>query len=278
MQETEYIHVKCDLCGSSETNLLMEVPGGAYHECRTCGLIYVNSVPVNYEQLNEQQFTDALSGYAEKIRTNRKRNRGKLKKFFQYRQTGNFLEIGCNAGSLLDVAREMGWNTRGVDLCETAADHACKKLGLDVFTGTVLEARYPDNYFDVIFTVSVLEHLRHPLSTLTECLRILRPGGVFYGETVNWDSYTRRLLKSHWKYLNASGHFHLYTPTNIRALCSRVGFEQVKIWSTGVRVRPKQEDFHSPWFWQFLKIPLSVLVRFTNKGDHIKFIARKADR
>ncbi len=69
-----------------------------------------------------------------------------------------------------------------------------RELGLDVFTGTVDAAAFPADSFDVIFTNAVMEHLCDPLSVLRECRRILRPGGVFYADTVNWDSYTRRLL------------------------------------------------------------------------------------
>jgi 2-polyprenyl-3-methyl-5-hydroxy-6-metoxy-1,4-benzoquinol methylase len=234
-------------------------------------------MPGNYQQRNDQIYASALDGYVAKVRTKRKANRRKLKRFSRYKLTGNFLEIGCNAGALLDVAREMGWNAKGLDICVSPTTYAREKLGLDVFTGTVEQAEYPDNCFDVIFTCSVLEHIRHPFSTLTECVRILRPGGVFYASTVNWDSYTRLLLGPHWTYLNVAGHVHLYTPRNIRSLCQRAGFEGVRIWSKGVRAKPRgRPAFRTPWHWHLLQAPLRPLARIMNKGDHIEFIATKA--
>jgi SAM-dependent methyltransferase len=276
MVEVAFSDPCCDICGSSEFIELIRLQDGAYNECKTCGLIYANPIPDNYNQLNNQTYTGVVDDYIDNIRTKRKRYHGKLKRFSHYRLTGNFLEIGCNVGGLLKVACEMGWNVKGLDICAAATKYAREQLGLDVFTGTVEQAEYPENYFDVICTNAVLEHTRHPFSTLTECVRILRPGGIFYANTVNWDSYTRRLLGPDWKYLNMHGHIHLYTPENVNNLCQRVGFENVKIWSTGVRVKPRgNTDFQTPWHWHLLKGLLSCLTRITNKGDHIEFIATK---
>jgi len=170
----------------------------------------------------------------------------------------------------------MGWSVKGVDLSRAANSFAREKLGLDVFTGTVEEAGFPDDYFDVVFTEATIEHVRHPLSTLKECRCILRPGGVFYADTVNWDSYTRRLLGSHWKYLGPAGHVHLYTPRNVVSLGHHAGLEHVWTWTTGVRVKPRQPTtFEPPWYWHLFKGPLSFLTRLTKKGDHIEFLARK---
>jgi SAM-dependent methyltransferase len=170
----------------------------------------------------------------------------------------------------------MGWNARGVELCASAGAFARNELGLDVFTGTVEAAAFPDDCFDVIFTNAVLEHLRDPLSVLRECRRILRPGGVFYADTVNWDSYTRRLLGGRWKYLCPLGHVHLYTPRNVVLLCERAGLEHVRTWTSGVRSTvPSSPEFNSPWYWRLFKGPLSLLARWTDKGDHLEFLARK---
>jgi 2-polyprenyl-3-methyl-5-hydroxy-6-metoxy-1,4-benzoquinol methylase len=234
-------------------------------------------MPKNYNQWNDQPYTDIMEKYVEKIKTKRNRNCRKLKRFSRYRLTGNFLEIGCSAGALLNVAREIGRTIKGVDISTAPTNHAREQIGLDVFTGTVEQAKCPENYFDVIFTNAVLEHVRHPFSTLRECLRILRPGGIFYANTVNWDSYTRRLLGLNWKYLNVRGHIHLYTSQNVRNLCQRAGFERVKTWSTGVRIKLSDNtNFQSSWHWYLLKGVLSGMARVTNKGDYIEFIATKA--
>lgn len=152
----------CDICGSSEFIELIRLQDGAYNKCKTCGIIYANLIPDNYNQLNNQEYADKLDDYVDYIRTKRKHYYRKVKRFSRYRLTGNFLEIGCNVGGLLKVAYEMGWNVKGLDICAAATKYAREQLGLDVFTGTVEQAEYPDNYFDVICANAVVEHVRHP--------------------------------------------------------------------------------------------------------------------
>ncbi len=273
--------MKCTACGSTNGAEVIRVKEGAYRQCADCGLIYASPMPASLEQINEESFTRKLDYYAAKIHTQQRRSRKKLSMFTPYRQTGNLLEIGCNAGAVLDVARQMGWNVKGVDLCASASDFARTELGLDVFTGTVEAAALPDNHFDAVFTNAVLEHCRDPLSVLRECRRILRPGGVFYGDTVNWDSITRRLLGIHWEYLNPRGHVHLYTPQNVVSLCKQAGLEHVRTWTHGVRVCPRStEGFNRSRCWRLLKGPFLLAAPWMNKGDHIRFLARKpvADR
>jgi SAM-dependent methyltransferase len=277
MDNLVFVDSNCDVCGSWNSNELLKAEGSAYHECTSCGLIFSRPMPVNLEEIYELQYSRRLDLYANKIDEKRKKNRKKLKKFDQFRKSGNFLEIGCNAGAVLCAARDAGWKVKGVDVSPAPAAFAREKMDLDVFTGTVEEAGYPDNYFDVIFTNATLEHLRHPLATLKECRRILRPGGVFYADTVNWASYTRRLLGANWKLINPSDHVHLYTPSNILSLCHQAGFDHLKTWTTGVRVKANapESTFKTPWHWSLLKGPLSFLIRLNKMGDSIEFIAQK---
>ncbi len=270
------VETKCTACGSTGGVELIRLKDGAYRQCSACELIFASPMPWNLEQRNDASFTERLDRYAAKIQTKRRRNRRKLRRFSRYRRTGNLLEIGCNAGATLDVARSMGWNARGVELCASAGAYARSELGLDVFTGTVEAAGFPDDCFDVVFTNAVMEHLRDPLSVLRECRRILRPGGIFYADTVNWDSYTRRLLGARWKYLSPGAHVHLFTPRNVVNLCERAGLEHVRTWTSGVRsTASAPADFRCPRYLRLVKGPLSFLARWTNKGDHIEFLARK---
>lgn len=266
----------CDVCGCVESRELIAVRGSAYHECTRCGLIYARPMLRNVTEVNEEQYQAKLDFYAAKMRK-KPRYARKLRRFGSYRKTGNFLEIGCNAGTVISIARDLGWNVKGCDISAAATRYAREKIGLDVFTGTVEEAAYPDGYFDVIYTNATLEHLRHPLSTLRECCRVLRPGGMFYADTVNWDSYTRRILGVDWRHLSPTGHLHLYTPRNIRELCRRAGLEHVKTWTRGVRSTANMPGatYRPPWYMPFLKASLSLLSRFNCKGDSIEFLARK---
>ncbi|MHC4270985.1 MAG: hypothetical protein ACYST2_01575, partial [Planctomycetota bacterium] len=50
----------CDICGGTEFIELIRLQYGAYNECKTCGLIYANPIPNNYNQWNDQEYSDVI--------------------------------------------------------------------------------------------------------------------------------------------------------------------------------------------------------------------------
>jgi len=96
-----------------------------------------------------------------------------------YRAHNRLLDVGFGAGSYLSAASKAGWNASGIEVSKPAFEQA-RKAGLDVFCGQLLEAHYPENYFDVVLAVEVLEHLPRPRELVREISRILRPCGLFW--------------------------------------------------------------------------------------------------
>jgi len=91
---------------------------------------------------------------------------------------GRFLEIGCAGGAFLAAVRSRGYEVRGVEVSDEAAEFARKKFSLDVVTGDLRSARFADGSFDIVFMADVLEHLPDPVATLGEIRRVLREGGL----------------------------------------------------------------------------------------------------
>ena len=249
-----------------------------YRECRQCGAIFTSPLAAHYESLNETAYQAAIDRYAQKIDAKLATNMRTLRPFEAYRERNTFLEIGCNAGAILVAAGKLGWEATGVDISKAATAYAREQRGLNAITGTLEDAALPDDHFDVVYSNAVLEHVEHPLQTLMEARRVLRPGGIFYADTVNWDSYTQRLLGHHWRYLEPMHHVQLYTPRNVRELARRTGFSVERIWTTGVRLSDHKPglEYQSPFALRLCKGILSLATRFTDKGDSIRFLLRKA--
>jgi 2-polyprenyl-3-methyl-5-hydroxy-6-metoxy-1,4-benzoquinol methylase len=57
------------------------------------------------------------------------------------------LDVGCATGFFLEVMRELGYETYGVEVTEYASNYARIVLKLNVITGDLLSARYPDDFF-----------------------------------------------------------------------------------------------------------------------------------
>ena len=273
----ELVDRACEICGDAESTELLRDGATAYRECVTCHAIYTSPFPAAYTDSVGEAYEAAMPKYAAKIERRFRENQRKLAVLEPYRKTNRMLEIGCNAGATLVAAESLGWRAVGVDISEAPTRYAREERGLDARTGAVETAGLEPDSFDAVYTNAVLEHVEKPRQTLLEARRVLRPGGVFYADTVNWASYTREVLGAHWRYLEPLHHVQLFTPENVRELARRTDFEVLRIWTTGVRLADKKrgEHFRAPAHLRYAKGLFSLASRFTLKGDSIKFLLKK---
>ena len=90
---------------------------------------------------------------------------------------GRMLEIGCDKGQLLKIARERGFEVEGLEP-SASARIAREQFGLDVKQGMFDSQPYEDDSFDAVVLLDVLEHISDPLQSLQKVHRILKPGGL----------------------------------------------------------------------------------------------------
>jgi SAM-dependent methyltransferase len=106
---------------------------------------------------------------------------------------GRMLDLGCGDNRTFDRYRNGQREIWGSDFerhPDLAEPRWFRPLRPDGTTA------YPDNWFDLIGACWVLEHVTDPESFLTELKRILRPGGVFVGLTVNAWHYVTGLIRT----------------------------------------------------------------------------------
>jgi SAM-dependent methyltransferase len=146
--------------------------------------------------------------------------------------TGPLLEIGCNNGFLLAVARQHGFTVRGVEISETASRVARELYDMPIFIGTV--EQFADVYsgprFATIYASAVLEHTLDPLSFLRACRNLITPDGMIILMMPNWDAWLRKLRPRSWGGYQA---YHLYY-FNLRALSlclDRCAFHITEAWN-----------------------------------------------
>ncbi len=279
----------CELCGGSGRDVLLSKKGHDYVACESCGFVTADISAADFARHNEDLFGETWEAYVAKSFTQRKarRYRRRLKRFApwarrandeaQRQGPGRLLELGSNVGAFLNEARAAGWDAIGVEPVERCVRHA-RSLGLEVFAGVVDDAPFEPESFDVLYSHAVFEHLPAPLATLRAALRLLRPGGLVYLDTVNWASYTRRFLAERWKLVDPTMHACLYTPSTLRLLCERAGLDVLSISSHGVRFRPNDAPRlvgTRRWLEEAAKLPLSIASRITLRGETIAVMAER---
>jgi len=86
------------------------------------------------------------------------------------------LDVGCGTGANLKMLGAHG-AVSGVDISPQALEF-CRQRGLaTVKFGAAESLPYPDESFDLVTALDVIEHLDDDLAGLKEAARVMRPGG-----------------------------------------------------------------------------------------------------
>lgn len=144
-------------------------------------------------------------------------------------KTGSLVEVGCGSGDFLLVAQEQGFTVRGIEISPHAVAMANARLGADVVQcGEIEGVNLPTAEFDVAAFSDVIEHVRDPHSLLQRIHRCLRPGGTMFLVTPDTDSWSGRLMRTHWMEYKLE-HLFYFNRRSITFLLHKQGFDQVKI-------------------------------------------------
>jgi len=140
---------------------------------------------------------------------------------------GRLLDVGCGSGEWLLWMRSLGWEAEGLDFDERAVSVATG-IGLKVSLGSLEQQRFPAESFDALTMSHVIEHLPDPVQTLTECVRVLKPGGALFLWTPNADSLGHSLFGQHWRGLEPPRHLHIFSPLSLQSLLSKAGLVRIR--------------------------------------------------
>lgn len=159
------------------------------------------------------------------------------------------LEVGAVPLLLTASLAELGYDVHGLDVAPERFAGSIEALGLNVLRCDVETEPMPfeSDSFDVVLFNELFEHLRiHPIFTLGEVLRVLRPGGRLFLSTPNLRSLRglKNLLLHHqahavsggvyeqWLKLETLGHMgHVreYTAREVSDFLERIGFEVERV-------------------------------------------------
>lgn len=102
----------------------------------------------------------------------------------------SIVDIGCGGGLLSESLARLGAQMTGVDPAAGNIDVATRHsqaqgLEIDYRTGTVEALSSEGRQFDVVLAMEVIEHVADWRDFLQACAKLVRPGGLFVGATLN---------------------------------------------------------------------------------------------
>lgn len=244
---SEIEHVHCPLCSGDDARLL-SIQKGVYGvvKCRVCGLVYLSPRPARESIAaiyDEQYYKDPTVGYPDYLKTFHDYREifmqifnERLEAVSTFKERGRVLEVGCAHGLLLDHFRKHGWDTYGVELSQASARYATDVLHLNVQDVPLEQADFPDDFFDVILMLDVIEHFPDHKAAFDVVRRALKQDGIIVAQ-VPWEL-------SHWEKVLCAiangrkpgtiepdavpAHLCFFTPRTLRLMLEKHGFQVIK--------------------------------------------------
>jgi SAM-dependent methyltransferase len=155
-----------------------------------------------------------------------------LERLERVRRTNRLLDFGAGHGYFLEAAARRGWEVHGVEF----ADQFIAGGEAKGFAMSRSLADVPQRAYDVVTALEVIEHVSDPHEQGTLLARAVRPGGLVYLTTPNFDSLSRRLLRERWRVICYPEHLTYFTPGTLRRMLQGVGLRCVEVRTSGLSV------------------------------------------
>lgn len=223
----ELEQILCPLCGKSQEKFLFSKDNFRIVRCMNCTLVYVNPRLTGEasKQLYNKNVISPLQYYQQTRKsdcTTFKKRWRLIEKFVS--QKGKVLDVGCNIGTFLEVAKNAGWDCYGLDINRSVKEE-CERKGISISISALEKAKFPHQFFDVIILNDVLEHTTTPTAMIAAANKLLKKDGILFVVTPNIESVTFRCLGRHWHHLKPNEHLTYFSRKTMRLLLKPSDFQ-----------------------------------------------------
>jgi SAM-dependent methyltransferase len=244
--------VPCPLCGEQRSRLFERYGYQhrySYRRCAKCSLAFQNPRPVYDGEFVETAYevystdTDShwqngqLTEKGKVVYAEYKFNMREIEDLVGHK--GRLLEVGCNTGFFVKVAKDMGWYPVGVEISRTMAEIAHRQFEVETIAGDWVAQKYSEP-FDAVYCSHVIEHVPDPSSWMRRFREVMKPGAVLCLSVPNMNSVDRRfkrtlkrlgLKKDKWQPWRTPDHLYEPCEKSMRPFFEKEGFELVRTYS-----------------------------------------------
>ncbi len=237
--------IKCNLCDNHGYYKLFakEYKGDLFQlvECSNCGLKYINPQPSDEDLKYFYDFILYSEGWLSQFHASthpfyfEKRTQEGLAGYRtyldyveQFIEGGRMLDVGCGDGPFFQMADRKRWEFYGLDSSLKAYEHFKNNPLVRFYHGTIETAPYPDAFFDIVFSIDSIEHVKNPMMYLKTIYRVLKPSGILCLNTVNIKNPVARKKREKWVQFTPPGHLYYFSPKAIKMYLKKAGFKVLK--------------------------------------------------
>ncbi len=222
----------CPNCSTENIDPLLGFETKHLSTCRACHLVFDRRIP-SPEDLRNFYQTYAYTARKVCPPATIDSYQSLLDSFEGWRSNNRILDVGCGQGDFLLSARKRGWEVFGTEY-SPAAVKLCRDEGLSVLEGPLSLDAFHGLDFDLVTSFEVFEHINNGAKEISTIASKLRPGGLLYLTTPNFNALLRHLEKQDFKMIAYPEHITFYTPTSIVALARQAGLSVHRVATTGL--------------------------------------------
>ena len=215
----------CPACGSANERVLFRKSGGVYVACNKCSMVYLN--PVFKDEILEHHYRnnhelqgEAVSSDIDFYRQIYLKGLGIISSCVP--DGKNILDVGCSTGVFLDIAKNGGWQTFGLELNEK--ESIISKQKGHVIKEEMIESVNFDEKFSAITLWDVFEHIKDGHGFLNQAKRLLRDDGVIFIQSPSRDSLAARIMQSSCNMFDGLEHVNLYGYESLSIVAASAGY------------------------------------------------------
>ncbi len=206
----------------------------------------------------------------------------RLRDLQRFISSGRLLEIGCSTGEFLREAQKQSFTVTGIE-ADAHTSAATRAHGVNCLTGSLFDAQLAASSQEAIALYHVIEHLPSPSAVVSECERLLAPGGWLVIEAPNIQTIWYRLLGARWRQF-IPDHLYFFTPATLRHLCEQHGLRVIECRNVGkamsVRLFISRVSRYSPMLARLLsavsrRFKLDEFTVRLKLGDVMRLYAQK---
>lgn len=197
-------------------------------------------------------------------------------------QKGKVLDIGCSNGTFLDLFKEKGWQTFGVE--PSASGSEAEKKSHKISRVYFEKSAFSENYFDLVIMNHTLEHVENADVVLKKINKILKKGGVLYVDVPNAGGLGAKILGNVWPLRLPKEHNYQFTRNLLSGKIKDAGFKIILFESRSglfefanpiLELWQSLITFKKRFFVNLLLFPYSFFATILNMGDSMSIVARK---
>jgi 2-polyprenyl-3-methyl-5-hydroxy-6-metoxy-1,4-benzoquinol methylase len=295
--------IHCIVCGSLKSEYLLSKSQDGrgdgkitLRQCQDCQTVFLQDwktefIPALYDYYSARISLDKSELYNP---INKLRYEKLLALFKALVKNNRILDVGCGQGHLVDVAMQNKWEVLGIDLSESAVA-ICEKFDLPVKKIDFFNPILKPESFDVVTMFEVIEHVSNPAKFIYRAEQLLKPSGLLYLTTPNFNSLEKRILGAEWHVIHRE-HLTYFEPYTLKNLITnnsnlqitsintrnistdairRLMFISTKKKHSAAKAPVLREKIESSILLKLLKSSINTLLNLSGSGSKMIALCRK---